>query len=150
MARKEKPTGQEIAKKAKKAKLEPKRALQAKRYGKRVKFTPANLDHVAKINELDDGVILGELETELEKEETGIPPGKHNLLLAGLETGWQIYAESGGEIIGKAAQVRLELYPQGSRLPDESYIELGSPLAVCTILGIAGLVVGIFGLFRWW
>lgn len=141
MARKEKPTGEEMAKKAKKAKLEPKRALHAKRYGKRLKFTPANLDHIRKMSELDDGVILGELETELEKEETGIPPGKHSLFLAGLENGWQIYAESDGEIVGKAAQVRLELYPQGSRLPDESYVELGSPVEICTIIGIASLVM---------
>ncbi len=155
MARKKKITGLEIKEKAKKGKLERERAFSAKKHGKSFKFTPARIEHIKDISELDEGVFLGEVDTESDKETGGIKPGKYNLFLTGEEDGWQIYAESNGQIVGKADQVKVEIDPTGTRSPDESYIQIvDSPEVVLACigigLGIASLVVSIISLFRWW
>lgn len=146
--RKEEPTGKEIAQKRKIAKLEQGLAIHAKKYGKVAKFTPADLHHIKNIDELDQGVVLGEFETELDRVDTNLPPGKYTLFLAGLENGWKLYAESNGEIVDKAAKVKVELYPQGSRLSDESHMEFESPWILTAFFGITSIVIGIIGWFR--
>ena len=113
--RKEKPTGKEIAEKAKKIKLDKEKFVHGKKNGKSVKFTGAELPTLNSEEELEEGQVIGVLENELEGDETGLPPGKYNLFLANVEGNWKVYAESGGEIKKEAARVKVEYHQWGKQ-----------------------------------
>ncbi|PYT71893.1 MAG: hypothetical protein DMG39_11685 [Acidobacteria bacterium] len=106
--RKDKPTGEEIANKAKAAKFDSANSTAGEKIGKKVKLTPAKLDHVKSEAELEGGQIIGMLETEAPGDETGLPPGKYNVFAAKVGNDWHVYAESGGKIVVEAVHVRVE------------------------------------------
>ena len=107
-ARKERPSGAEIAQKARLAVLDSANSATAEKNGKKIKFTPANLDQVKGETELEEGQALGLLENEAPGDETGLPPGKYNLFAAKVGNDWHVYAESGGNIVGEGIRVRVE------------------------------------------
>ncbi len=107
-ARKEKPTGKEIADKAKAAKLDNANATVGEKGAKKIKLTPADLSQVKSQAEFEDGQVLGVLETEATGDETPLSPGKYNLCLAKVGNDWHIYAESGGNVAAEALRVRVE------------------------------------------
>jgi len=107
-ARKEKPTGKEIADKAKAAKLDPANAIIGEKEGKKIKLTPADLSHVKTEAELEDGQMIGVLETEVAGDETPLLPGKYNLFLTKVGNDWHVYAESEGKIVAEAVRVKME------------------------------------------
>ena len=49
---------------------------------------------------MEDGQVIGVLETEAQGDETSLPPGKCNLFLAKEGNDCHTYAESGGRIVG--------------------------------------------------
>jgi hypothetical protein len=105
------PSGREIAEKAKGVKLMPERIIQGKKDGKNVKFTSTDLRHFKSPEEVESGQVIGVLETEIEGDESGLPPGKYNLYLKKVGGAWKVYAESGGKVVGQAA--RVEVKPHG-------------------------------------
>ena len=107
---KKKPTGQEIAEKSRGIRLNNDRAILGKKNGKKVKFTPST-HQFKSLEELENGVAVGELENELEGDETGLPPGKHNIFVAKVDGEWRGYAESKGKIVAEAARVSVERRP---------------------------------------
>lgn len=107
-ARKDKPAGQEISEKAKAVKLDPANAATAERGGKKIKVTPVDLSHVKTEADLEDGQVVGVLETEVAGDETGLPPGKYHIFVAKVGDVWHAYAESGGTIAAEAKRVRVE------------------------------------------
>lgn len=122
MARKEKPSGKEIAEKAKRVRLERYNSTQAEKNGKKVKFTAANLTHLESVAELEEGQFAGELETELEGDETGLPAGKYNIFIAKVNGTWHAYAESGGTIAAEAVRVTVEPHKEGKfKLQEPSF-----------------------------
>ena len=105
--RKDKPTGKEISEKSKKIKLNEEEAIEEKKEGKKVKFTP-NISKVESMEELEDGFIVGVFEHEFEAKEKTLPPGKYNVFIAKVNGEWQGFAESDGIIKGEAAKVSIE------------------------------------------
>jgi len=100
--------GQEIAQKAKAAKLDRDRTTTAEFKGKKIAFTPADLSHVKQDSDAEAGQVIGVLETEAAGDETGLPPGKYNVFAAKVGDQWRAYAEAGGEIVKEAVNVRME------------------------------------------
>lgn len=111
--RKEKPTGRDIAEKAKKTKLIKDKFIEAEKKGKKVKFTPAEIPPLQSFEELEDGQVIGLLENDLEGDETKLPKGKHNLFLSKVNDEWGIYAEEDGEIKAEAIRVSLNHHKLG-------------------------------------
>jgi len=114
-ARKDKPSGPEIALKARTAVLDSENSTTGEKNGKKIKLIPANLPQGKSEAELEDGQVIGVLETEAQGDETSLPPGKYNLFLAKEGNDWHTYAESGGRIVAEAARVKVEKQPQGTR-----------------------------------
>jgi uncharacterized protein YjdB len=106
--RAEKPTGAEIALKARSARLDRANAGKGEFQGKPITFTPAVLPPRV---DLAGGQVIGILENEVEGDETGLPPGKYNVFAARLADGWHVYAEAGGEIVREALRVELVRRP---------------------------------------
>jgi uncharacterized protein YjdB len=104
----DKPTGAEIALKARTARLDRVNVGKGEFQGKPITFTPALLPPRAN---LVGGQIIGILENEVAGDETGLPPGKYNVYAVRLEDGWHVYAESGGEIAREALRVELVRRP---------------------------------------
>lgn len=124
MARKDKPSGNEVAQKAKSTKFFSEHSTTAKKEGKRVKVIPADLRHV-KEEELEQGQVIGLLETELDEQTTGLPPGQYNLFMTRVDDQWQVLAESAATIVAEAKDVEFEKLPPG-RKPGKPRIEFGS------------------------
>lgn len=124
MPRKDKPGGSEIARKAKHVKLDHPREASAQKDGKRVTLIPARLEGVSE-EELENGQVIAVLETELDEEDAGLPPGRYNQFLARVGGEWQVLAESGGTVVAEGRDVRFEKMPPG-RTPDRPRVELGS------------------------
>ena len=106
MPRAKAPTGTEVQDKAKAAKLDHGQAAEGSKGGKKSKFIPARLDHLKKKSDLEDGQVVGRVETEIEGDRSGLPPGTYNIFLANVEGSWKVYAEAGGEIVAEAASVQ--------------------------------------------
>ena len=106
--RAEKPTGAEIALKARTARLDHANAGKGEFQGKPITFTPALLPPRA---DLASGQIIGVLENDVEGDETGLPPGKYDVFAARLEDGWHVYAASGGQIVREALRVDVVRRP---------------------------------------
>lgn len=124
------PSGREIAEKAKGVTLLPDRVIHGKKDGKNVKFTSADLRHLKSPEEVESGQVIGVLETEIEGDESGLPPGKYNLYLKKVEGVWKVYAESGGKVVGQAA--RVEVKTQGK--PSEEVLPRFEPEGWCICL----------------
>jgi hypothetical protein len=107
-ARKDKPAGREIAEKARAAKLDTENATTGEKGGRKVKFTPAVLGQLKNETELEDGQVVGLLETEAPGDESPLAPGNYNMFLAKVGDTWHVYAESGGKIVAEAMRVTVE------------------------------------------
>jgi hypothetical protein len=105
MAREHRPTGNEIREKAKAAKLDHSRTGTGEKGGKKAKLTPARLDHVHTREDLEDGEVVGLLETEIPGDRAGLPPGTYNVFIANVGGDWHVYAEANGEIAAEAVSV---------------------------------------------
>jgi len=100
-ARKQAPTGSEINEKGRQANLDVDNAST----GENCKYTPTRLDAVRSLTDLENGQVIGVLETETVSDKTSLPPGKYNLFLAKVGGRWHVYAESGGNIVAEAYSV---------------------------------------------
>lgn len=121
--RRDRPSGIEIAQKAKAIQLDRKRSVSEKKDGKVVTFTGADLlsivpkdmsTGVSAITFLDSlalGQVIGLLENELEGDETNLPAGTSNLLIANVNYEWKCYAERDGEVVAEAVNVSVEQSP---------------------------------------
>ena len=102
------PPGAEIAAQAKRARLDRANAGAGEFQGKRIVFTPAQLEPGA---DLAAGQVIGVLENDVAGDETGLPAGRYNLFAAQLADGWHVWAESGGELVKEALRVKVERRP---------------------------------------
>jgi hypothetical protein len=82
MARDKAPTGQEIREKARAAKLDTSKAGKGEKQGKKATLTPAQLAHVRSVEDLENGEFVGVLDTEIEGDRAGLPPGRYNVFIA--------------------------------------------------------------------
>jgi hypothetical protein len=117
MARKEKPTGAEIAEKAKGMKLDKDKSCQAQRRGKDLRFTMADLSQVTSEADLERGVVVGQLVSEFDGDETDLKAGTYSLFVAKVGDKWEMYAESGGQVKAAAKRVRFDKIKPGEH-PD--------------------------------
>jgi hypothetical protein len=124
MARKDKPRGKEIAEKAKSAKFLSEHSTTVKKDGKQITATPVNLRHVTE-QELEQGQIIGLLETELDEQTTGLPPGAYHMFMAKISDQWHVLAESGGTLVAEGRDVQVEKLPRGQKAPKPK-LEFGS------------------------
>lgn len=98
------PTGAEIAAAAKAAKLDAANAGAASFHGKSMRFTPVERRRDARIEDLEAGAFVGVLENGAAGDETGLPAGKYDIMVAKVGDMWRAYAETGGKIIAEAAR----------------------------------------------
>jgi len=119
---KERPKGEDIANKAKKATLEKDRAATGTHEKKKCTFIPADLSHIKTEKELENGHFIGQMNTELPGDLTKLPPGKYNLYLAKVKGEWHVYAESGGKIVEQAHKVKFEKKVREGK-PDNKKLE---------------------------
>lgn len=118
--RRDKPSGREIAQKAKAMRLDRKKSVSGKKNGKVVAFTGADLSKlvpkgkhdeatdIAALNSMAEGQVIGLLENELEGDETNLPAGTFDLLIANVNDEWKCYAERDGEIVAEAVKASVE------------------------------------------
>lgn len=99
------PTALDIGNKAKAAKLDTANAATATKGGKKIKLTPAHLDNLKSIADLEQGQPIGVLETEVAGDKANLPPGTYNMFIAKVDNKWHVYAESNGKIVAEAASV---------------------------------------------
>jgi len=133
MADKPKVTGAEVAAQAKRMKLQHERSAHAEMGGKGSRFTPARLDHLHKLEDLEAGQVIGVLDTELAGDETDLPPGKYNVHVRKREDGeWEAVAEADGRVVSRAARVTVRKekeHPRGKghagELPPPDFREHG-------------------------
>ena len=134
MSRKEMPPGREIAEMAKKMVREEGKVIQGMAGGKTVRFVGAKLDHLKKEVDVEAGAVIGILENEAPGDESGLPPGRYHLFAAKVNDKWEVYAESEGEVRGKAARVKVEQHTQEDRASLKgTFIEKGWCFRVCLI-----------------
>ena len=107
------PSARQIAEKAKSVRLLENRAVRGKKDGKSAVFIPADTRKLAREEDYAGGQVLGVLETELEGDETGLPPGRHNLYLCRVGKEWCVFAESEGKITGQALRVEMTKHKIG-------------------------------------
>lgn len=105
MARSKPPTGKEIKEKAKAATLDTAKVGSGSKGGKTAKFTPANLHHLKRVEDFEEGQFIGVLDTEIEGDRAKLPAGTYNMFIAKVDNDWKVYAESGGEVVAEAATV---------------------------------------------
>jgi hypothetical protein len=135
-ARKDKPTGKEIADKAKVAEIDQANATTGEIGAKKVKLTPAVPRPFKNEADLEDGQVIGLLETEASGDESPLAPGRYNLFLAKVDNTWHVYAESDGRIVGEAMQVNVEKTDKPSDTKPEFRAK-----GWCFLLHIAGWYV---------
>lgn len=110
MPRKPKIDGQRVAQQAKEMHREERREAKGSMGGKESRFIPARLDHVRKLKDLEEGQVVGVLDTDLAGDETDLPAGRYNLFLRRGEDGeWEAVAERDGRIVSKAARVTVSV-----------------------------------------
>jgi hypothetical protein len=120
MARDKAPTGPEIKEKAKSAELDSSKAGVGQKGGKTAKLVPAKLHHLKDVKELEDGQFIGVLETEIEGDRAGLPPGTYDVFVAKVKGDWNVYFESGGQVVGQAASVVEKKEPPPGEKPQFS------------------------------
>jgi hypothetical protein len=120
--RKEKPSGQEIAQKAKSAKLVQEKAVTGQKKGKKIKITPADQSNL-KEEDVENGVVVAQMEGDLAGDETNLPAGKHNVFLCKVNGEWKAYAESGGQIVAEAKSVKMQKVERRNANPQAPSVE---------------------------
>lgn len=112
-ARKDRPAGDEIGKKAKAAKLDSARAVTAKgKNGKTIKFTPSQKSGKQKHAEMENGHLIGVIDSQAPLTAKRLPAGTYNVYGAKVGDKWTAYFEQGGKIAGMA---KLEVTKQTAR-----------------------------------
>ena len=115
--RKDKPKAKEIIEKSKKMILMKDKAYETELKGKKMKFTPAEVDKKKTIEELEEGVVIGVLENELPGDETNLPAGKHNIFATKINDKWYTFAESNGQVY-EAAKTKSTIL-SADEIPDK-------------------------------
>ena len=145
-----KPTGKEIAEKSKHVKFDEEKAVKEIKEGKEIKFKPVKLK-LEKIEDLEEGQIIGELEHEFDKTEGKLPPGKYNLYVAKVDGEWTSYAESDGEIKAESKKVKIENHPWGEQKHKKSKFKFESIcVSVCIVHFIFWCLVEVTVCFDIW
>lgn len=95
-------TGEEIARRSK-ALLIIDRPIKRQVGRQTVTFTPASVTE----SELENGAIIGRLDTQLKGGKTGLPPGSYHVFVKKARGGWKAYAESNGRIVAQTGDVAV-------------------------------------------
>jgi hypothetical protein len=134
MQRTEEPKGREIAEMAKKMVRDEGKDVQGLAGDKVVRFLGAKTDHLKKEEDLEAGAVIGILENEATGDESGLPPGRYNICAAKVKGKWEVYAESGGEVKGKAARVTATRHkPEDKASPKSAFHKKGWCIYICVI-----------------
>ena len=97
-----KPSGGDIAAKAKGAKLDKARGVNAKsKKGKTVKFTPVATAK-AKMSAQEGGHYIGTIDSQFVVSTAKLQPGTYNLYGAKVDGNWTVFFESGGKVVGES------------------------------------------------
>jgi hypothetical protein len=146
--RKDDPSGREIAEKAKQIKFDNRKDIVGEKNGKTMHFLGADLSHVKSLDELEDGQVIGVMDTALAGDETTLPAGKHNLFLSKVGGEWRIHAESNGEIVAQAVRVSVAEHAVSTRrVSNPHFSQQGWCLIDICILSIWGCCVLYIALF---
>jgi hypothetical protein len=97
------PPGSYVAERLKDARIDDDRAVTEERDGKKITFTPArptdNRDDAAQ------GYVLGILDTQVEGDETRLPPGRYTIFAHNVGGEWEAFAERDGAVVQQALTV---------------------------------------------
>ena len=126
------PTGEQIAKSAKSAKLNPAASITADKNGIKATVTPVDLSKIKSPKNLEKGQVIAVVDI------TGVPDlpdGKYNVFVVKLNDGWQELFESGGKIL-KQTKIEVTSSQPGARtMGFKAGIELGGScfcVSICT------------------
>lgn len=98
----------EIQAKIKTMNLDTINTVIGEKKGRRISFTPANLSTVAQMFDIEQGQVIGVMETELAGDESSLPPGKFVIYLKKEFGQWKGYAAANGQVVAEAARVTVE------------------------------------------
>src|SRR5690242_2955273 len=103
-AQRENPTGREIARAAKVAKLNPSASETSEKDGKKVTVTPIDLSRINNPKDLEKGYVVAVINVKGILE---LPDGKYNVFVAKSNDAWQAFFESGGRIAKQDESVKV-------------------------------------------
>lgn len=103
-AQRQKPTGHEIARAAKVAKLNRRASTTSEKDGKKVTVTPMDLSKINNLKDLEKGHVIAVIDVKGILE---LPDGKYNLFVAKSNDAWQAFFESGGRIAKQDENVKV-------------------------------------------
>lgn len=117
--RRAKPSGAEIAAKAREVRFDQANVGVGEFQGKKMMFTPADFSHLKSVEDFKAGQVVGLLENGAPGDETGLPPGRYHLFVAEVDGQWHAYAESRGQIVREAIRANVEAgdRPASSKKP---------------------------------
>jgi len=119
--------GAKIRDKGRKTGYEKSQTITKTVKGKKVKITPAKSQRDRNRKDLEEnGFAVGLLETEIEGDETKLPPGKYHLWAErDPEEGWNVHAvDEEGNVKGKAIRVEVTEYkgePRKGKISEEGW-----------------------------
>lgn len=121
---------EKITEKAREAKWEADKTVTGVVGVGKITFTPADLSAIRSERELEEGRIIGFLQTEVQGDETKLPPGNYHLYLAKRNSKdksdkrWHVYAEADGKIVSEAVRVRVNVTELGPAAGEKALPEL--------------------------
>jgi len=109
------PTPDEIAAKAKKAKLNRGNSVAATIHGKKLRLTPVESEQELPLSELEEGQVLGVLDAGDTGDTTESSGRSAVVYVAKDGNSLNAYVASGGKIVAETKQVKVEKAPRDAR-----------------------------------
>jgi hypothetical protein len=111
-AQRKMPTGEEIAKSAKSAKLNSQASITSEKDGMKVTVTPMDLSKIKAPKDLEKGQVIAVVDV---KGFLDLPNGKYNVFVVKSNDGWQAFFESGGKIVEQLKRVEVSSVTSAER-----------------------------------
>jgi hypothetical protein len=123
------PTGEEIAKAAKAAKLNSEASATAKKDGQKVTVTSMDFSKIKTPKDLEKGQVVAVIAV---KGVRGLPNGKYDVFLIKTNDRWHAFFESGGKIVKEDNHVEVSsTKSDGERVNIRPVIEMPPPPGFC-------------------
>jgi len=104
LAQRQMPTGDEIARAAKAAKLNPRDSATSKKYGMTVKVTPMDLSNINTPEDIANGQVVAVVDVKGVRD---LPDGEYNVFVVKVNNVWQESFEFDGKIVGQAKRLEV-------------------------------------------
>jgi hypothetical protein len=106
------PTGEQIAKAAKAARLNLAVAATAEKYGRRVTVTPIDFSKINTAKNLEKWQVIAVVDATCIP---GLRNGRHDVLVARLSGQWHAFFETGGKIVSENGRLEVSSKTDGAK-----------------------------------